>query len=271
MSLIPNEIIVDPISLTVTEIELSNDITFLAKATGFFYKSKDKVYLITNWHNFSRTNPFTRELLDGKAAYPETVGIKIRLNTGKIFLLKQPLYFDKEHCNPKWFVHPVFKDQVDVVALEVTNILNANIVCINDFSFDDDISPDVGDECFVIGYPLLDEQPASLPIWKKASIASEPKVNQRNLPFIYVDSATRPGLSGSIVIMQRIGIHRMENGKLTGNSLIGRIRVPLGIYSGRIGVEDLGQFQLGIVWKFAIIDDIINCQTLGTNAFQHGK
>jgi hypothetical protein len=123
-------------------------------------------------------------------------------------------------------------------------------------------SPPLGDgspawaypEAFVIGYPFSKPPRLVLPIWKRASIASEPDLDIDNLPKMLIDTATRSGLSGSPVVMQRIGLHGMEGGVMKGSEIIGRIRNFIGVYSGRIGDNEF-KAQLGIVWKARVIDE----------------
>src|SRR5690606_7547831 len=116
---------------------------------------------------------------------------------------------------PAWLVHPEFRERIDVVAIPITSIDSARLHAINKGDFEPESEAFVGDDCFVIGYPFDNFQPLGLPIWKRASIASEPLLNVDQLPKILVDTATRPGLSGSPVIFQRTGIHKMTDGKMT--------------------------------------------------------
>jgi hypothetical protein len=161
--------------------------------------------------------------------------------------------------NPIWIEHPTYKEKVDVVAIPIKSEICSgyNLFPINKISFDSEFKTEVADEAFVVGYPFSDTTYLQLPIWKKASIASEPDVNLDQLPKIHIDTATRSGLSGSPVIMQRIGIHGLINGEMKSDSLIGRIRNFIGIYSGRIGEDEL-KAQLGIVWKKEVLEEIIN-------------
>ena len=62
--------------------------------------------------------------------------------------------------------------------------------------------------------------------------------------------------------MQRIGIHGVEDGKLADDTIIGRIRNFLGVYSGRIGTDEF-KAQLGVVWKAHVIAEIIDAKTFG--------
>ncbi|MBK1690183.1 hypothetical protein CKO37_22070 [Rubrivivax gelatinosus] len=160
---------------------------------------------------------------------------------------------------PLWLCHPVHGRGVDVVAilLPIEIIDQYQLFPINRIEFDASFRTEVADDAFVVGYPFSDITYLQLPIWKRASVASEPDVDLEQLPKIFIDTATRSGLSGSPVVMQRVGLHGVSGGKLTGSEIIGRIRNFIGVYSGRIG-KDESKAQLGIVWKARVIDEIID-------------
>jgi hypothetical protein len=155
-------------------------------------------------------------------------------------------------------MHPVHGKNVDVVALEIPGELSERyrFYPLNELEFESQFNPRVADDAFIIGYPFSEPQPLDLPIWKRGSIASEPDLNHGNLPRILVDTATRSGLSGSPVVMQRVGYHASPDGN-AAKSIFGRIRNFLGVYSGRIGLDE-EKAQLGVVWKRTVIEEIIN-------------
>jgi len=169
-----------------------------------------------------------------------------------------PLYQDESMREPVWLCHPTHGRGVDVVAIPLpTKICRQyQLFPINRIDFDTKFRTEVADDAFVVGYPFSDPSNLQLPIWKRASVASEPDVDLEQLPKILIDTATRSGLSGSPVIMQRVGIHGASGGKLTGSEIIGRIRNFIGVYSGRIG-KDESKAQLGLVLKARVIDEII--------------
>lgn len=236
----------------------------LANATGFIYKSENDFYLITNWHNISGKNPYTNESISEHAGIPDIFLTRFReLNkpeTAHSVIIE--LYEDKEMTKPKWLIHPVYKAKVDVVAIKIEDnlIKNRFLVPINEYDFENKYSVEVADTAFVIGYPFSDSLYGELPIWKKASIASEPTINIDQLPKLLIDTATRSGLSGSPVIWERNAIHGLT--KNHSFDSIGRIRGFLGVYSGRIGTDEL-KAQLGIVWKASVIDEIIKGGVFG--------
>jgi hypothetical protein len=266
-----NRITPDYLSMTTVQIAIGFLETgkIFSTATGFIYQLRDDNYLITNWHNVTGRNPEDNQPLSDHAGIPNVFCFYLRTKNGKgaSKLFKIGLYEDDEMTIPKWLVHPTHDKKVDVVALKLEAYNEVEYYPINKSDFDEDIMPEVADEAFVIGYPFEDFRYLGLPIWKKASIATEPTVNEDQVPKMLIDTATRSGLSGSPVIFQRTGIHRFVNGKPQPNSVIGRIRNFLGVYSGRIGK---GEFmaQLGIVWKKEVIDEIIVGQKKSGIEFQ---
>lgn len=232
----------------------------ISSGTGFVYSRKDKYYLITNWHNVTGKNPETLECISETGAVPDMISTMFRCK-GQLGNCKREqisLYRDDDMHQPLWLEHPLYKQKVDVVAIELNSELqnSYDLYPINEVEFDK-YKEEVADEIFVIGYPFSVVTYLQMPIWKKASVASEPDINLNQLPLFLIDTATRSGLSGSPVIMQRTGIHGMKDGQLTSTSTFGRIRNFVGVYSGRIGDDEL-KAQLGIVWKARVINEIID-------------
>lgn len=252
----------DPISFTTHHLHMCFTPTDLviSSGTGFIYLKDENFYLITNWHNVTGKNPSTQELLSLNGAIPDAISTLFRnldqpANCERVQL---NLYADDVLKTPLWLEHPIHKHNVDVVAIKLSeDIINSyKLFPINQVDFDEETKEEIADEAFVIGYPFNDPTYLQMPIWKKASIASEPDINIDQLPKFLIDTATRSGLSGSPVIMQRTGIHGLIEGKVVGSSTIGRIRKFSGVYSGRIGDNEL-KAQLGIVWKAKVIGEII--------------
>ena len=145
--------------------------------------------------------------------------------------------------------------------------------CLSDWDeLDGKYQPSIMDDVFIIGYPWgLSGGNEVLPIFKKGSIASEPDVNQSNLPRILVDSRTTEGNSGSPVIVSHSGYY-LHNKNSPEEAIIGTLHAFLGIYSGRLTADELENLgasnkevtELGIVWKEEVIQEIIEGNTLGT-------
>jgi hypothetical protein len=257
----------DSISLTTHHLQLGfkpTD-TVLSSATGFVYSSGAAHYLVTNWHNVTGRNPITNACLSKTLAMPDVISTMFRLKNmpGNTRREEIRLYSDESMLHPVWYEHPKHGHAVNVVAVPISESLadTYEVFPINAIPFDTKYKEEVSDDAFVIGYPFSDAMYLELPVWKRASIASEPDVDIDTLPKLLIDTATRPGLSGSPVIMQRIGLHG-ANGENLDETEFGRIRNLLGIYSGRIGADEL-KAQLGIVWKARVISEIIEGRVLG--------
>jgi hypothetical protein len=269
-----NKNLINPDYLSLTTLHLAigytETDTVFSRATGFIFLHNDKYYLITNWHNVTGRNPENGQPVSKyHAGIPDVflTHFRIKNDIGKLKPVKVFLYEDNEMTLPKWLVHPKFKENVDVVAIELPMHDDLIYSAINTYKFDSEFQSEVGDDCYIIGYPFEDFRYWGLPIWKRASISTEPTVNEDQLPKILVDTATRPGLSGSPVIFQRTGVHNLKDGVFTNDSIIGRLRGFLGVYSGRIGDGEIGA-QLGIIWKSKVIEEIINGKTKGSIEFQ---
>jgi hypothetical protein len=240
--------------------------TVLASGTGFIYEQHGASYLITNWHNVAGRDPANGACLSKTLGTPDTITTYFRdpgqVGTSRREHLK--LYRDDALREPAWYEHPTFGRKVDVVAIPIPDQISNEyrLFPINAIEFDSRFKEEVADDAFVVGYPFADMTYASLPIWKRASLASEPDIDVDSLPKMLIDTATRPGLSGSPVIMQRVGIHGAKGGVISADTIIGRIRKFVGIYSGRIGDEEL-KAQLGIVWKARVISEIIGAKKFG--------
>jgi hypothetical protein len=79
------------------------------------------------------------------------------------------------------------------------------------------------------------------------------------LPKMLADTATRKGMSGSVVLADHfiLGPYKLADGTDMPQSFISRRQSILGVYSGRLGADHI-QAQLGIVWKKRVIDEIIS-------------
>lgn len=75
----------------------------------------------------------------------------------------------------------------------------------------------VATDVFVLGYPKGISGGGEFPIWKRASIATEPDIQLGTLPKMLVDTATREGMLGAPVIaVARRGVLEPE-ARLAGN------------------------------------------------------
>lgn len=253
--------------------QIGEDEIIAATGTGSYWVHENRWYLITNWHNVTGCNPLTMKALSSQGITPTHLRLRF-LHTDPIDQATAQFWWDarlfplySNGCRPLWLEHPVFGSRVDVIALElfVDSDVDDTIFSlpINRYKewFDFNVMP--GDRCFVLGYPKGLDGGFHLPLWKGASIASEPSWDHSGLPRILIDTATRPGMSGAPVIAVSNGYH-IPLGGTRNDAVFGRVEAFLGVYSGRIDDDPLGA-QIGIVWKSEVIDKILECGVSGSN------
>jgi hypothetical protein len=117
----------------------------------------------------------------------------------------------------------------------------------------------IGMDVFILGYPFGSKTPA-LPVWKRGSIASEPDMvrNSKDATGYYlVDTASRPGMSGSPVILRSWSNHILESSMWTTSNDKLPIDRIIGVYSGRLKSKQ-EEAQIGLVWHVDYIDQIID-------------
>ena len=252
----------------------------LATGTGFIYEFEDHYFLITNGHNVTGVNPETGQRITNHGGFPTIVRTKARMTPKDdpkalvINFFNIDLYSDDSYLKPTWYIHPDKGYEIDVIAIPIEEKKNISeevkLFPINQMDFHNQFSPEVSDDAFILGYPFDITGGKELPIWKRATIATEIGIDLDDLPKMMVDTATRSGMSGSPVIYQKSGYNASPDGD-KNKDVIGTIRGFLGIYSGRIGAEDNFKSQLGIVWKSQVIDEILKSKTNGTVEFQKNK
>jgi hypothetical protein len=247
----------------------------LGIGTAFFYRLDGKDFLITNWHNVSGRRPWDKKIISKHAAIPDNLLVRFpyheKLDAGvKAFkwvpkVLK--LYEDDARSVPSWLEHPEHGFAVDAIAIEVKELSSTKAVPANAESLDlDQLLLIPGMDVFVLGYPRDISGGGRFPLWKRGSIASEPDIHLDNLPKMYIDTATREGMSGAPVYAQESGVWAPEGKKLPEDWVFGKGHRFIGIYSGRVG-EDSFLAQLGIVWKEEAITEIIRGMQIGSSSF----
>jgi len=242
-------------------------------ATGFLWREGDFLFLVTNLHNFTGWDYGRGRALSPTGMTPDAVKLQLEIvlkvhgdvNETTGLLVTYPIL--DEGGAPFWLWHPVHGDRVDVAVLPLgpspfSELLDHRdppatlaTVAVNAHPGWIDYEVEAGDDAFVLGFPHGLHGGGGLPIWKRASIASEPDFDIDGLPKLLVDTATRPGMSGSPVIAVRRGWTQPRGGAIA-DSVVGQADQFLGVYSGRLGDDPMG-LQLGIVWKARLISEII--------------
>ncbi len=249
---------IDIFSSTSLYIELRARGMQTATATAFLWLHGRDHYLVSNWHVFSGRNPDTNQCLDQRnASLPDTVVVYFQ----SVNLEHEPIQIDikliSDDFEPQWLEHPSHGRKIDIAAIKIQPppMSIANYLAINAVP-EMQLAQRNGMPIFIIGFPFK-RQGLGFPVWKAGSFASEPFLSTVSsiIEPIVVDSASRPGMSGSPVI-QRVygdidladGSHgRTENGQ-------GASRL-VGVYAGRFHTEDRNDAQLGRVWPIKYVTD----------------
>jgi hypothetical protein len=247
---------IDQYTLATVPIETYFGARKLAMGTAFVCEKDGNFYLITNWHNLSGKDPDTGKHLSKTLAEPDRMTVWWNLKgqmAGKFSATV--LIRDPTTNRPLWRVHAVHGNKVDVVALPVTPLPTAEMYPINGMQ-SDSLLIQIGMDVYILGYPY-GMGLVGLPVWKRASIATEPElVGIAPAPlYMLVDTASRPGMSGSPVIRRSWAIHLPKaGGTSVGNPTATEL---VGIYSGRIASSDPLDAELGMVWPVPLIWEIL--------------
>lgn len=260
---------IDNLSITAVPLRLTCNGLELTKATGSFYRAGDEVFLITNWHVLSGQNPTNFQPTHKSGALPNEVHFPMYLQNESPF---ETCWVTASLVDSSgyrvWLEHCHYGPQVDIAALRVTyfqteietimGLRKRVFYCLTDWVIQG-IEYFIGEDLFILGFPLDYRCTGHFPIWKRASIASEPQLNVDNVPMFLIDTATRPGMSGSPAIKITVNSATASNYDAKDAIHSRSIRF-LGIYSGRF-VGEAQEAQLGKVWKEVLIQDIIAVPT----------
>lgn len=232
---------------------LFND-TVLSSGTAFAWQVDQRFFLITNWHNLAGRNPRSGEHLSKTAAEPDRIhvywNLQDQFGTRELFCHRVR---DDSGC-PLWLVHPQFRQAVDVVALPIEKLRGVEMYPLNRMH-NEPLDLQVGMDVFILGYPYGIGN-GGLPVWKRASLATEPELIFAGEKNILVDTASRPGMSGAPVIRRSWGTHHLANGEIR-QSPGSTSTMLVGIYSGRLTSPDANDAQLGITWPSKFIEEIV--------------
>jgi hypothetical protein len=238
-------------------------------ATGFVYEHEGRTFLVTNCHVVSGRHAETQKVLAECGYCPDSLSIGVPVDSGS----RDPsgaslvgwrwhdlaLFSDDDSAKPIWFEHPTLGRRCDIAAIPLAGFEDTKVVSANSAKHGLEKIPIYpGLEAFVLGYPRGMKGPGNFPIWKRATIATEPAFDLDGLPKFYIDTATRDGMSGSPVYAQEVGYWMPEGETDPRKALIGKGQRFVGVYSGRIGADDQFKAQLGIVWRESSLISVLD-------------
>lgn len=281
-------------SEAVVHLSICRDDIKLAVGTGVFYKKNNKSYIITAWHNVSGRHSETLESLSTNLSVPNKIiaTFSQQISQGEFngcvkMSISLPLEKDGK---PTYLIHPQGWPKVDVVAIPIDltkeylsegslidgkkiNIstilknqtslgLSTDIVHIQDLELRYKDIEDYSDylyaseDIFIVGYPKGITDYTGQPIWKRATVASNPHLGWDGQEQFLVDCASKQGMSGAPAFFYNLkGAIMLGNTQLRTSS---PITVFHGIYVGRIGGTSEFEAQIGRVWKKKVIEETID-------------
>lgn len=232
----------------------------LGTGTAFVAQHQARNYLVTNYHIIAGRDPYTGQPRHASGATPDLLKVGFRLGPHRDRMEWQgrDVRILDDDDKALWFEHPIHGRIVDMIALPIRPDPD---VVLDPFPIGGDVpallarpSSDVS----IVGFPFGQTAGGAFGIWSRGSIASEPGVDLDDLPKFLVDSRTRPGQSGSPVIVHSPGgMTSFADG--TARVSARPITNLLGVYSGRIN----DQSDLGIVWKVQGLREVIEARVRG--------
>jgi hypothetical protein len=251
---------IDGMSFSVTPIKYLNHEghELSAHATGFIYKHDTSYYLVTALHCLSGRNVFTGKNLSPTGFIPNSIRIwpTHRLASGQVTRSMMQLVILDDDGDPKWRIdanQSALSVDIAVLPLQTHGL---DLHAINDGE-DDELLAVSGADCFVLGYPIPSIEDPFLPIWRKGSFASEPRIPIDGKPVFLVDASTSPGMSGAPIIQRWFGpapVYRNGDLVIMGSQAVTSKLV--GVYGGRAhDYKDIG--PIGYGWYANRIDGII--------------
>jgi hypothetical protein len=248
---------VDMASRVSCYVQTYNGNKRLWNATGFFFSTKTKLYFITNNHVVG-DRFFIDEYrqIQKRDPAPDLIPDKLSIRVyGKA--LNDTINFDLPIRVNNKPIYLTFKnsatqnDLMDIVAIPVSqNEVSSDKIDIIYLS-QQNVEPGLllvpSTELFIVGFPFDFARYNVYPLWKKATIASEPTLVNSNK--FYIDATARGGMSGSPVYF-RGSTYTTNHIQHMG---VGLTTFLIGVYSAQnIGAE------IGVVWKLSkVIDELI--------------
>jgi len=255
--------IIDEYTLTAVPLTLLCKESEIGVATGFFYMCDGYIYLVSNWHVMSGRNTYTGQAVRPDAALPDKLLVQVHGDFSKNETREFKLKLCQDDETPIWRQHRRGQD-IDVAVLRCGKALPGKCVA-HTLPMKSDI-PDmalkIGMETFVLGFPKGITSNKIFPVWKRASVATEPAIDHNGLPLFLVDTATRDGMSGAPVLLRTSGGYQTESNNR--NVVVGVSTKFIGVYSGRHNAADEFGAQLGRVWRRTVIDEIIARGVVGS-------
>lgn len=275
---------------------LANGIA-LSHGTAFVLRYRHHYALVTAWHVLTGRNAITGKVMG--EIRPDTIRFQVSLEDQDKFVgydkheryrktVELALYDD--HDTPIWTELSGRPYQVDVALILLDDKIpeikayggldHFNTAQRNERdvfnrgglypSFEEEellhLMPRIRSDVHILGYPQSIQIAEGFPIWKRASIASEPNAavisgGMTNSEIFFADGLTKSGMSGAPVIY--IGEEEDPMWTLAAEFYNLEFSGPhlVGVYAGRDGsTKDENEFAMARVWKAQLLVELFqNC------------
>lgn len=249
---------IDSCSLVPLYVEAFFGDQILGGATAFLWLRFDRrLSLVTNWHVVSGRNNETNQPTHKHNGIPDHLRVHVPLNERRAPPLIVRVSTIDADGEPLWVEHPEHGRAVDIASLEIelpppseAALMPMNVIPTVA------LKQRVGMPVFILGFPF-GRLGVGMPVWKQAALASEPFLTpDLDHRFLIVDTASRPGMSGSPVIQRVHGQVELEERYGRSASGDGACNF-IGIYSGRFHTNDASDAQLGRVWPAILVEEVV--------------
>ena len=245
--------------------------------TGFLYYFKGNLWLVSNWHLFTNRSPLQPDIVQ-RGGVPTHISFFLRFfdsqGTFRRWECEMKLIDGERSC---WIQHR-YGPPYDVAAIRIPDI-SVPLPAFprngahEGYNFVSNLHWGVASECFVVGFPQVKGNKNNLPVWKRATVATEPGETYDSLPVFLVDTLSSGGMSGSPVILYHTGPYVDQSGATVLKRTIGqsgptRTVQFIGIYSGRYTENDDLAPQFGKVWHVEVIEEMLSDSAPGFYAIE---
>lgn len=241
---------IDALLLATTRVVTFEGMRTLTSASGFFFRRRDRLFLITNRHVLADA---------ARSHFPDRVEIGLHLDAKdptRHVAMSLPL---RRNDSNEWREATDGGGPVDVAALEIPAALLPNGVVLHAFGEEhlqaDQEPVEIGDALTIAGFPLgLHDTVHHLPVARCAAVASAYGIRFQRQGCFLTDARMHGGSSGSPVVRRRI------------HPVAGQTPSPLswqllGVHSSRMDMRTRDQAQdessgLNSAWYAEVILDL---------------
>ncbi|MER0429666.1 S1 family peptidase [Streptomyces microflavus] len=197
------------------------DDMLLGPATGFLIGIPGDFWLVTARHVLSGRRSDDGKVMSETGLCPDYLRVRFAGEGDDGFRpvdRDYELYHDESQSSPLWRSHP--EQRVDIAVLHLGAVPEGAVEAFLPNTWptvrqldpeerraqqgsdaDIDIPLRITDRLFVLGFPFGNQGSWPFAVWTAAPVASEPLARWDGLPGFLLDSRTRPGQSGSPVVM----------------------------------------------------------------------